>query len=52
MARNVWAVAQGRLQKCGIVAQSFYRLVQQLEEKFTGKEMENWAMVAWAIWNA
>ena len=52
MARNVWAVAQGRLQKCGIEAQSFYRLVRQLEEKFTGKEMENWATVAWAIWNA
>ena len=52
MARNVWAMAQRRLQKCGIVAQNFYRLVRQLEGKLTGKEMETWATVTWAIWNA
>ena len=52
MARNVSAMAQGRLQKCGIVAQNFFHLVRQLEEKLTGKEMETWATVAWAIWNA
>ena len=28
MARNVWAMAQGRLQKCGVVVQSFYHLVR------------------------
>ena len=27
LARNVWAVAQGRLQKCGVSVQSFYLLV-------------------------
>ena len=52
MARNVWAMAQRRLQKCGIVAQNFYRLVRQLEGKLTGKEMETWATVTWAIWSA
>ena len=30
----------------------FFLLVRQLEEKFTVKEMEQWAMVAWAISNA
>ena len=31
MARNVWAMTQGRLQKCREVAQSFYCLTRQLE---------------------
>ena len=52
MATNVWAMTQGRLQKCGVVAQSFYRLTRQLEERLTGEEMETWATVAWSIWNA
>ena len=49
MAKNVWAIAQGRLQKCGVVVQSFYHLVRQLEEKLIGKEMETWATVAWSF---
>ena len=52
MARNVWAMTQGRLQKYGAVVQNFYRLAQQLEERLTRKEMETWVTMAWSIWNA
>ena len=52
MARNVWAMAQGRLQNCGAVVQNFYHLARQLEDRPTRKDMETWATVAWSIWNA
>ncbi|KAK9986113.1 hypothetical protein SO802_031064 [Lithocarpus litseifolius] len=52
MARNVWAMTHGRLQKSGAVVQNFYHLARQLEDRLTGKDMETWATVAWSIWNA
>ena len=32
--------------------QVFFLLYQQLNEKLELKDMERWAMISWAIWNA
>uniref|UniRef100_A0A7N2N1J2 Uncharacterized protein n=1 Tax=Quercus lobata TaxID=97700 RepID=A0A7N2N1J2_QUELO len=45
-------MAPGRLQKCGAVAQNFYNLAGQLDDRLARKDMETWATVAWSIWNA
>ncbi|XP_075640362.1 uncharacterized protein LOC142612126 [Castanea sativa] len=52
MARNVWAMVRGKLQKCGARIQTFHLLARQLMEKLMREEQELWAMVAWSIWNA
>ncbi|XP_075655192.1 uncharacterized protein LOC142625413 [Castanea sativa] len=52
IARNVWAMVRGKLQKCGARIQTFHLLARQLMEKLTREEQELWAMVAWSIWNA
>nr|POE88676.1 hypothetical protein CFP56_47875 [Quercus suber] len=52
LARNVWAMVRGRLQKCDFDAPNFYTLARQMEEKLTKKELEVWTIVSWAIWNA
>ncbi|XP_075670149.1 uncharacterized protein LOC142639906 [Castanea sativa] len=52
LARNVWALVRGKLQKCGVMAPNFHLLARQMVAKLTGPELELWAMVAWSIWNA
>ncbi|KAL0002033.1 hypothetical protein SO802_015814 [Lithocarpus litseifolius] len=52
IARNVWGMVQGQLQKCNSEASNFYILARQLEEKLPKKDLELWAMVSWSIWNA
>ena len=52
LARNVWAMVRGKLQKFNSEAQNFYTLAQQMEEKLLKKELEVWVIVSWAIWNA
>ena len=52
LARNVWALVRGKLQKCGSSTRTFFYLAQTLMEKLSQKELEMWAMVAWSIWNA
>ena len=52
MARNVWAMVEGKLQKRSSYAEDFYSLVKELAPVLTKKEMEVWAVVSWAIWNA
>ena len=37
LARNVWAMVRGRLQKCNSKASNFYTLARQMEEKATKK---------------
>ena len=51
-ARNVWAMVAGKLQKRNSVAEDFYSLVRELMDVLTSNEMEVWAIVSWAIWNA
>ena len=52
LARNVWALVRGKLQKCEVVAPNFHLLPRQMVAKLTGLELELWAMMAWSIWNA
>ena len=52
LARNVWSMIPGQLQKCNSEATNYYILARQLEEKLTKKDLELWAMVSWSIWNA
>ena len=52
MARNVWAMVPGKLQKRSLAVEEFYSLARELMEVLTTEEMEVWAIVSWAIWNA
>ena len=52
IARNVWALCQGGLQKCANNCCDFFLLFQMLEEKLPLVELERWAVMTWAIWNA
>ena len=52
LAHNVWALVRGKLQKCASSAYDFLSLAWTLVEKLSKKDLETWAMMAWAIWNA
>ena len=52
MARNVWVLVVGKLQKRSSGAEDFYVLVRELIEVLSTKELEVWAVVSWSIWNA
>ena len=52
MARNVWAISKGRVQKCSNQVQEFFHLFRMPKDKLTMKELEQWATTSWAIWNA
>ena len=51
-ARNVWAMVRGRVQKCSNEVQDFFHLFRMLGTKLPKEEMEIWATLSWAIWNA
>uniref|UniRef100_A0A7N2LID0 Reverse transcriptase zinc-binding domain-containing protein n=1 Tax=Quercus lobata TaxID=97700 RepID=A0A7N2LID0_QUELO len=46
LARNVWGMVKGQLQKCNSETPNFYILAQQMEEKLPKKDLELWAMVS------
>ena len=52
LARNVWALCLGKTGKCPNAAQDFFSLFKQMVVRLTQQELEHWATVAWAIWNA
>ena len=52
LARNVWTLVRGKLQKCGAAAPNFHLLARQMVAKLMGPELELWAMVSRSIWNA
>lgn len=52
LARNVWALVRGKLQKCQVHAAEFFLLVRALMDMLTRKDMEQWAITSLAIWNA
>nr|POE71305.1 hypothetical protein CFP56_65413 [Quercus suber] len=52
LARNMWAISKGRVQKCSNQVQDFFQLFQMLKGKLTKIELERWATTTWAIWNA
>ena len=51
-ARNTWAVVRGNLQKCPNEATDFFLLFKMLHERLDHKDIEVWAITAWALWNA
>ena len=52
LAKNVWALSTGKIQKCTNVAPDFYSLFKWMNDKLNRQELEQWAKVSWAIWNA
>ena len=40
LARNVWALVRGKLQKCGATTPNFLLLARQMVAKPTGPELE------------
>ena len=52
MARNVWALVAGKLQKRSSEVEDFYVMVRELVYVLSTKELEVWATVSWSIWNA
>ena len=49
---SIWTLARGKLQKSSSVTPSFDLLARDMVEMLDVKELENWAMIAWLLWNA
>ena len=52
LARNIWALVKGNMQKRSAEVEDFYILVRELMVVLKTKELEVWATVSWSIWNA
>lgn len=52
LARNVWALVRGQLQKSNSTIVNFLMLARQMMERLDRKELEVWSITAWSIWNA
>ena len=52
LARNVWALVRGKIQKSNAHASDFFPLTRSMLESLPIEEMELWAVLSWAIWNA
>ena len=51
-ANGVWSKMGGKLQKCQILKEAFGNLVSHLFLYLKKEVVENWAVVAWSLWNA
>ena len=51
-ARNVWGLVRGKIQKSNAHASGIFILTRSVLERLPRREMEHWATIAWAIWNA
>ncbi|XP_075645036.1 uncharacterized protein LOC142616028 [Castanea sativa] len=51
-ARNVWSVAGRRIQKCSNSASDFFQLFRTMVTRLNQQELESWAIIVWALWNA
>ena len=51
LARNIWALVKGKLEKCSANASNFYLLVRHLVDQLDRNELETWAMISWALRN-
>lgn len=51
-ARNTWALVRGRLQKCPNEVTNFFVLLRMLQDRLDRRDIEVWAVTAWALWNA
>ena len=52
LARNMWALVQGRVQKILNPAEEFSGFMQWIFRNFTSDALAEWAAMAWSIWNA
>ena len=52
LARNVWALCRGRIQKCSNSAQEVFSLFHQMVGCLSQQDLEKWAVISWGIWNA
>ena len=52
LARNMWALCRGGLQKSANNCCDFFFLFRELVEKLSVVELEWWVVISWAIWNA
>ena len=52
LARNVWALFRGTIQKCRNEVDDFFLLFKMLQQKQGSSDLEKWAVTAWSIWNA
>ena len=48
-ARNTWVVVWGSLQKCPNEATDFFLLFRMLHERLDHRDIEVWAITAWAL---
>ena len=52
LARNTWALVPGRLQKLLNQGGDFSLFMPRMFQDFPKTEVEEWALITWAIWNA
>uniref|UniRef100_A0A2N9ELG4 Reverse transcriptase zinc-binding domain-containing protein n=1 Tax=Fagus sylvatica TaxID=28930 RepID=A0A2N9ELG4_FAGSY len=52
MARNTWALVPGRVQKLPNHAEAFPSFMLWILQNFSKAEVEEWALISWAIWSA
>ena len=49
LARNVWVLVKGKMQKRISKMEDFYILVRELMGVLTTKELEAWTIISWSI---
>ena len=49
LARNVWVLVKGKMQKRSSKVEEFYILVRELMGVLTTKELEAWTIISWSI---
>ena len=52
LARNVWAICRGKIQKCPNDARELFALFRMLVDRLPQLELDRWATISWALWNA
>ena len=51
-ARNAWSMASRQIQKCSNSKSDFFELFQTMVTRLNQQELESWAVIVWAVWNA
>ena len=51
-ARNICTMVRGKIQKCSNTGQDIFLIFRMLMSKLEIEELEVWATLSWAIWNA
>jgi hypothetical protein len=52
MARNTWALVSGRVQKLPNHGEAFPMFMLWILKNLSKEEVEEWALISWAIWSA